>query len=223
MEKAIIPVSNDHPAAKNRYLCDPVSNQLIKLPSSLSSVLSYPQPPLLKGLLASVIKEPFKSKRKYEPSTPSSTEQEEANYFANDESVDSLVRRRLGPSVADNLVSAMIHGVYAADSRQLSVRMALPLLWNAEKIRGSIVLGMLRGVNSVEEKAKEQAAWDELEGGLGQKRTAWSLYGLKGGLGALTDRLKQEIRKANVDIRLNTSVQELRPMGDHTAVSVEWT
>ncbi len=177
-------------------------------------MLSYPKPPLIKGLLSSMLSEPFRK-----PIPPFTINDEQAFYSDVDESVDSLVRRRLGPNVADNLISAMIHGIFACDSRLLSVRMGLPLLWDAEKLRGSIVMGMLRGVKNKAEKEKEKAEWDDLEGGLGKRREGWSLYGLKGGIGALTDRLSEMARQEGVEIRMESDVQGLRKSVDGMEVS----
>ncbi len=43
------------------------------------------------------------------------------------------------------LGSALVHGIYAADSRVLSVRAAFPSLWDAEtRGHGSIVRGFFR-------------------------------------------------------------------------------
>ena len=43
-------------------------------------------------------------------------------YFHGDESVHDFFSRRLGPRIADTFVSAIIHGIYAGDSRHLSVK-----------------------------------------------------------------------------------------------------
>ncbi len=60
-----------------------------------------------------------------------------------DESVDSLVSRRFSPNAARVLVSSMIHGIYAADSRKLSAAAAFPILPLAEKEgSGSILRGL---------------------------------------------------------------------------------
>jgi oxygen-dependent protoporphyrinogen oxidase len=53
--------------------------------------------------------------------------------------------RRFGEPFARTFGSAMVHGIYAADSRILSVRAAFPTLWDAEeKGGGSIIRGLLR-------------------------------------------------------------------------------
>ncbi|KIO31449.1 hypothetical protein M407DRAFT_67972 [Tulasnella calospora MUT 4182] len=60
-----------------------------------------------------------------------------------DESIDSIISRRFSPEIARQLVSAVIHGIYAADSRELSVKSALPILTHAEREgEGHILAGM---------------------------------------------------------------------------------
>lgn len=104
----------------------------------------------------------------------------------------------------------MIHGIYAADSRELSVRSGMGVLWDAEARWGSIVAGMLLGTKSAEQKEVENAEWAEL-GDLGKEREKWSLYGIQGGLGSLSDKLEQEVKRSKVDVRLNEGVQHIDP------------
>lgn len=56
-----------------------------------------------------------------------------------DESIGSFLSRRLGSSlVADNLVSAVYHGIFAGDIYQLSARSLLPQVWQNERQYGSL-------------------------------------------------------------------------------------
>lgn len=204
LEDSIIPVSLTHPAAKNRFLLDPTTSTLTILPSGLSAIAGR-QPRLLKGLLPSALAEPFQSRR---PPT------------LHDESVDSFIRRRLGPGIAENMISAMVHGIYATDSRTLSVRAAFPSMWDAESKAGSLILGMIKGTKSKAEKEKENAEWADL-GELGKKREGWSLYGLQGGLGALTSRLLREIQRKGVDVRFGETVTSIETTSDGLNVSIK--
>lgn len=209
MQDDILPVTFDKPAAKNRFILDPRSHKLIKLPSSLSDIFTSSRSPLTRALVSALLKEPFKKRRRIS-----------VNEELADESLDSIVRRRLGPYIADNLISAMIHGIYAADSRRLSVRSTLSALWDAEQKAGSIVLGMMRGVSSATAKEKEAAEWSRLSGNLAVERKKWSLYGLKGGLGALTDRMTSEVRRAGVDIRTGVGASLIDSAGGAVKVSL---
>ncbi|WVQ94921.1 protoporphyrinogen oxidase [Kwoniella sp. CBS 9459] len=208
MLDSIIPVTHDHPSAKNRFLLDTSNNKLTALPSTPLSLLG-PQPTLLKGLVPSALSEPFRARA------------DTAN--GTDESVDSFFRRRFGDKIATNLASAMVHGIYATSSSRLSVRAAFPILWDAEVKYGSVLIGMLRGVKTPEEKALEKKEWDEL-GELGVKRKDWSLYGLRGGLGSLTNRLLEHVRKGKVDVRLGqaaTAMEVVPASGGSTSTTTE--
>jgi oxygen-dependent protoporphyrinogen oxidase len=61
-----------------------------------------------------------------------------------DESVADFVRRKFSPQLLDRLVGPFVSGIYAGDPERLSVRSSFPQLYEAEKIAGSIVRGMLR-------------------------------------------------------------------------------
>lgn len=64
-----------------------------------------------------------------------------------------------------------------------------------------------------EEKARDEAeAWAAL-GPLNDQRKKWSVYGLKGGLGVLTDKMEYEARKAGVRIVTGCEVGDLRVDG----------
>ena len=61
-----------------------------------------------------------------------------------DESVDSFFSRRFGDAFARTLGSALVHGIYAAESRLLSLRAAFPQLRASEaRGKGSVIWGEL--------------------------------------------------------------------------------
>ncbi|WWC64818.1 protoporphyrinogen oxidase [Kwoniella dejecticola CBS 10117] len=192
----IIPIPFSHSAARNRFLLDTTTStfhpQLTALPSSLPSLLtSSRRSNLLKGLIPSILSEPFKPK---------------ISSSITDESVDSFFSRRFSPSIAQNLASSMVHGIYATSSSDLSVRAAFPILWEKEQRYNSVLLGMFRSTPKTPEEVKE---WEEL-GELGEESKKWSLYGLQGGLGALTTRLYESIkRRGVVDIRSNEMINSI--------------
>ncbi|KAG8009743.1 Protoporphyrinogen oxidase [Nibea albiflora] len=121
----ILPVTYNHLASKNRYLY--VNKQLHRMPSGISGLLRT-VPPFSRPLLLSVAMEIFVKK---------GTE--------DDESIHSFASRRLGKELADIAVDSLCRGVFAGDSRKLSVRSCFPPLYNAEQHRGSLTLGMLLG------------------------------------------------------------------------------
>ncbi len=58
-----------------------------------------------------------------------------------DESVRDFFARRLGPEVADRIVTPFVGGIFAGDATRLSVAEAFPSLARWERLHGSIVLG----------------------------------------------------------------------------------
>lgn len=73
--------------------------------------------PIFKGMIGGILAEPTVKTR------PKQVE---------DESVGDFVRRRFGPTIADNMLSALFHGIYAGDIYKLSARTLLPKLWYLE-------------------------------------------------------------------------------------------
>jgi len=61
-----------------------------------------------------------------------------------DESVASFVRRKFSAQLLDRLVGPFVSGIYAGDAERLSVRSAFPQLYEAERVAGSVLRGMLR-------------------------------------------------------------------------------
>ncbi|WWC72227.1 protoporphyrinogen oxidase [Kwoniella pini CBS 10737] len=193
----IIPIPFSHPAAKNRFLLD-ISNsnsKLISLPNSLFSLLfNNSNSNLLKGLISSIIKEPFKSKISNE---------------IKDESVNSFFERRFSKNLAQNLASSMVHGIYATSSDELSVRSSFPILWEKEKKFGSVILGMLFSSNK--KSNEELNEIKELGKDLNENIKNWSLYGIKGGLSNLINKMNESIKeKGIVEIKLNQMINSIK-------------
>lgn len=61
----------------------------------------------------------------------------------NDESVWDFAARRIGKQAANRLVAPMVLGIFAGDSRRLSLQSAFPRLAALEREHGSLVRGML--------------------------------------------------------------------------------
>lgn len=62
-----------------------------------------------------------------------------------DESIDAFMRRRFGAEAARYLGDALLAGIHAGDSRQLSMRALFPRLPNAEATHGSVLRAVFRG------------------------------------------------------------------------------
>jgi oxygen-dependent protoporphyrinogen oxidase len=61
-----------------------------------------------------------------------------------DESVAAFVRRKFTEELLDKLVGPFVSGIYAGDPEKLSLRAAFPKLYEAEKLRGSVIRGSFR-------------------------------------------------------------------------------
>lgn len=119
------------PAARNRFVYYP--DHLVKIPTPKKSIESIwnlfqelRSEPLFDKLLSSMLLEPTKPPRPH-------------SEWQRDESIASFISRRFHPKVADNLVSALAHGVYAGDIDQLSAQTILGPFRNMDDV------GLLRG------------------------------------------------------------------------------
>jgi protoporphyrinogen/coproporphyrinogen III oxidase len=64
-----------------------------------------------------------------------------------DESIAAFVRRKFSTELLDRLVGPYVSGVYAGDPERLSLRNAFPMLYEAEKRKGSVIRGGLSRVD----------------------------------------------------------------------------
>ncbi|KAJ8005359.1 hypothetical protein DPEC_G00145800 [Dallia pectoralis] len=195
LESEVLPVTHGHASSKNRYLY--VGGQLHKMPSGLGGVLRT-VPPFTRPLVQSVLREILISKGKEE-----------------DESIHSFVSRRLGTELADIAIDSLCRGVFAGDSRRLSVRSCLPILYKAEKARGSIVLGMLLGSGPEPDVPTSALA----------KRASqenWAQWSLKTGLQNLSEALEERMKDVrSVELHRDSPVKGLRMTGNTWEIKLE--
>ncbi|KAM4632946.1 protoporphyrinogen oxidase isoform 2-T2 [Polymixia lowei] len=195
LQSEILPVSYSHIASKNRYIY--VNRKLHKMPSGIGGAIRT-VPPFSRSLLLSVAMEPLVKKGKEE-----------------DESIHSFVSRRLGKELADIAIDSLCRGVFAGDCRKLSVRSCFPPLYNAEKQRGSIVLGMLLGSGP---------SPVVLPGPLAQRsrKESWAQWSLRRGVEsfpeALTDWLAHSGR---VQLHRHATVKQLQPSASGWEIQLE--
>lgn len=95
---------------------------------------------------------------------------------AQDESIASFVRRRLGPEFLDYAVDPLVGGIYAADPERISLAAAFPALQALEQRHGGLVRG---AIASARERRRQG----------GPKRTVPRSFSFDGGLQVLTDAL----------------------------------
>ncbi|KAI9193035.1 uncharacterized protein BJ171DRAFT_535084 [Polychytrium aggregatum] len=181
----IVTTSRSSPSAKNRYIYSNGSVQLV--PSTLLSLLGSGLE-ATKGILWTLIREPFVK----------------TDRVSEDESIHSFVSRRLSPRIADHLVSAIVHGIYAGDCKQLSVRSTLPFLWEAERKHGSITRGMLaptpqRPPTSSQSEVELPLDAEAIE--FVRKMKQCSVYSFKEGMQTLPEAILADLRAhGSVDV-----------------------
>ncbi len=84
---------------------------------------------------------------------------------AADESIGSLMRRRLGQQAVERLGEPLLAGIHAGDPEMLSVRATFPRLAELEEREGSLVRGMLKAARHATPGA---SPFRSLQGGLGE-------------------------------------------------------
>ncbi|OBS82754.1 hypothetical protein A6R68_23241 [Neotoma lepida] len=172
LESEVLPVRGNHPAAQNRFLY--VGGALHPLPSGLRGLLR-PSPPFSKPLFWAGLRDLMKPRGK-EP----------------DETVHSFVQRRLGPEVASLAMDSLCRGVFAGNSRELSMRSCFPSLFQAEQTHRSILLGLLLGAGRSPQPDSSLIRQARAE--------QWSQWSLRGGLEMLPQALHNHLTSKGVTV-----------------------
>ncbi len=196
--------SKNSVAAQNRFVYYP--DHLVRMPGPGSSLLqnisNVLSEPIFKGTIAGVLAEVTKPRRPVD---------------LQDESIGSFVTRRFGSALADNVVSAIFHGIYAGDIYKLSARAILPSLWALEGRNNSIIKGLLEqafgemqpiatsDLDIIKTLRSQPSMSDKLEV---VKKS--SVFTFKAGIGELADRLESQLDKSdNVLILENNDVKQI--------------
>lgn len=204
LEDRLLMTSKNSVAAQNRFIYYP--DHLVRmlgpgasLFQNISNVLSEP---VFDGTISGILSEVTKPKR---PET------------LYDESIGSFISRRFGSTMAENVVSAVFHGIFAGDIYNLSARTVLPALWYMEQQDRSIVRGQLRNEFG-RLKFLAKADLDLLRRFRCQPKGSEtleeaknsSIFTFKRGIGELADRLEAKLSAdSNVVILRNTAAQNL--------------
>lgn len=194
LTEKIVPVSKSEPASKNRSIF--YNNQLHQLPSSLMGMLTN-RSPVLKGFLYSALQEPF-IKTRIDPN--------------GDESIHDFMTRRFGKDLALNLMSAVVHGIYAGDSSKLSVRSTFKILYELERDHGSVVKGVFARMRAPEnpELAQKIQQLKVSNPKLASVFSDASMYSFEGGIEELSLALIKDLQNlSNVEILVDSSVSNL--------------
>lgn len=113
-----------------------------------------------------------------------------------DESIGAFFRRRLGSRVTSELVDAVVGGIWAGDIEELSMRSALPKLWQMEREHGSLLAALRHSRLAANAPA-------------GPAR----LCGFRHGMGQLTQALGRAVMEAGGEVRLGSPVRRLGRSG----------
>src|SRR5439155_6574532 len=130
-----------------------------------------------------------------------------------DESIGSLVSRRLGREAMRALVAPLLAGLYAGDPDRLSVQATFPELQRWERDHGSLIRGArasLKGGARASERTEESERTARQAARTPIFTTVW------GGLSRLTDALAEAIGPDR--IHLGSPVTEIAPNGARSRV-----
>ena len=138
-----------------------------------------------------------------------------------DESVGAFFTRRASSKIADNLVSAVLHGIYAGDVYKLSMRSIMPWLWNLEKEHGSISAGFWEAGSYTSLTEHDWTMLQSLEETPEEKESSTtekiraveksSVFTFKKGLGELSDQLEACLNQnPMIDIQRQTLATDIR-------------
>ena len=188
-------------AAQNRFIYYP--DHLVRMPGPGSSLLQTTFnvlfEPIFKGTIAGALSEVTKPRRSED---------------LQDESIGSFITRRFGSALADNIVSAVFHGIYAGDIYKLSARTIMPSLWAIEWRNKSVLRGFIDQASGgmqpiaasdfdlVKTLRQEPVMSDKLK--IAKKSATFTF---KDGVGELADKLESKLDESdNVFIMDNTEV-----------------
>lgn len=124
-----------------------------------------------------------------------------------DVAVGAYVAARLGREVVDRLVEPLLGGVYAGDAYRISMRSAVPQLFQAARTHTSLT----EGVREIQARAATA------------QQTGPVFMGIEGGVGTLPLAVAESVRARGGEIRTGTPVTELRrePAGGWRIVTGE--
>lgn len=198
---SVRPVTYSQPAATNRLVL--LDNKLHSLPSSLSSLFTT-SPPFSRPLALAAVRDLLTPRVKCE-----------------DTSLHEFVSRRLGPELAEIAVSALVRGICAGDSREVSVHFIARYLHHLEQTCGRVSLGLardwLRGWVRPEDKTVEEQ--EELV--RRARGEHWAVWGLENGLETLVETLRDSVTSRGVEVITGMDVNPVEADGARLVISAD--
>jgi oxygen-dependent protoporphyrinogen oxidase len=182
--------------SNKKYLLSP-GDKLVQVPNSWKSFKNFISSPLGSGLVGGFIKEPFKKSTKI-----------------HDESVDSFITRRFGPQLAQNVISAIYHGIYAGDIRKLSAKTVMKAMFEGEQQYGSVIKSLFKRekinglsplLTSYESKFQSEYPLENLSKALKK----FPMITFTDGLGVFPKMLHESL-KTRSTVKLNTPVRSIK-------------
>ncbi|MDB1089161.1 protoporphyrinogen oxidase [Streptomyces sp. ACA25] len=122
-----------------------------------------------------------------------------------DAAIGRYVAERMGPEVVDRLVEPLLGGVYAGDAYRISMRAAVPQLWEAARTERSL----LAAVRGVQDRAAPRDPGEPV------------FLGLDGGIGVLPEAVADACRKAGATLETSVAVTGLRRAPDGWQVTTD--
>ncbi|PIL23121.1 hypothetical protein GSI_14430 [Ganoderma sinense ZZ0214-1] len=183
LKSSLLTVPRSAPAARNRFLHLPGTEGIVTIPGSPLLVL---RSPLAKILVPAVLKDARKS-----------TSVVLNNSSPDDESVDAFLTRHFGVEFARTFGSALVHGIYATDSRLLSIRSAFPVMCQLEErgngslVRGA-VMDMLRNSRKSKSTAVEEQPYEL--GDIAELMRDVSVFSFQDGMQTLSDSVANQLQ-----------------------------
>ncbi|CAG8446644.1 1721_t:CDS:2 [Diversispora eburnea] len=195
LRESIHAIPKNSPAAQNRYIFYP--DKLVKLPGSnfFSGMKPILSTRFLLESIPAIIREPFVEK-----------------CLEEDESIHSFITRRLNEKIANILISAIVHGIYAGDIKKLSIKSTFTNLYKMEKLYGSILKGSFsknsflstKDLNWIQDINRDNK---DLMNTIKNS----SLYSFKDGIEQLVLALVEDLKtRSNVELKTLTNVKELK-------------
>ncbi|KAJ5164518.1 uncharacterized protein N7500_006348 [Penicillium coprophilum] len=226
--KDLIVTPKTSPAAQNRYIYYP--DRLVRLPApkpelsfgeNFDRFVNTMKEPLFNKFISGIVKDIFAPSR-------------HPTEWAKDESVADFIGRRFGPNVADNLVSAVYHGVYAGDIDRLSAQTLLGSIRNLEGgiggidgfVSGGVTASLIsRSISKTKTRNMDDfMAIDAITAGpelvrrqqdLEVLAAGASTFTFKRGVGQLIEALIASLEASGkVSFRMNTEIKALSAVDD---------
>lgn len=210
IDDQLIYTSKNSVAAQNRYVYYP--DHLVRMPGPgmtfLNNLSNIWNEPVFDGLSEGIIGDLTAEKRPDDLA---------------DESIGSFFSRRCSSKIVDNLISAVLHGIYAGDVYNLSMRTLIPRFWDFESEYRSLLIGSLDSAGNTRISSSDWAMLQNLDKELDKETDASeklraagqsSVFTFQKGLGELVHRLEAHLKQNSmVDIQQETLVTDLRLQG----------